>query len=190
MDQAAKEISQLGVHSTWGPIHVEVVRGLVVACRLPFRRAAPVRRFHWLGMRMVSATARDRAVLRQAALYLKAMLTGKPACRPPFRWPEATPFRLKVWRELAKVPWGQTVTYGQLARKIGRPAAARAVGQACGANPLPLLIPCHRVLAGDGGWGGFSCGAAWKQLLLQQERPREAVRMGDGIQRSSYEVSW
>jgi methylated-DNA-[protein]-cysteine S-methyltransferase len=81
----------------------------------------------------------------------------------------ATPFQRSVWRTLAQLPPGQLITYGQLAREIGKPRATRAVGQAVGANPLPILIPCHRVIAGDGTLGGFTGGVALKKKLLKIE---------------------
>jgi methylated-DNA-[protein]-cysteine S-methyltransferase len=80
-----------------------------------------------------------------------------------------TAFQLEVWRALARVPYATTVTYGELARRVGRPAAAHAVGAACRANPLPLLVPCHRVLAANGGLAGFSAGLGMKRTLLRLE---------------------
>jgi methylated-DNA-[protein]-cysteine S-methyltransferase len=80
------------------------------------------------------------------------------------------PFHLQVWRELQKVPKGQTVSYQELARRLGKPKAARAVGQACGANPIPLIVPCHRVIAADGKLGGFSAGLDRKRWLLEHEK--------------------
>lgn len=77
-------------------------------------------------------------------------------------------FYRRVWQALRQIPYGQTTTYAALAARVGSPRAARAVGQACGANPLPLLIPCHRVLAAHG-TGGFSAGARWKIQLLELE---------------------
>jgi len=79
-----------------------------------------------------------------------------------------TDFQKKVWQGIAKIPYGQTVTYGDLARSIGKPGSARAVGSACGANPLALIIPCHRVV-GAQGLGGFAGGVAIKKKLLQLE---------------------
>lgn len=81
-----------------------------------------------------------------------------------------TPFQRQVWEELRTVPPGQTLTYGELARRLGKPGAARAVGQALGANPLPLIIPCHRVTAAHGEPGGYSAGLARKRWLLAHER--------------------
>lgn len=81
-----------------------------------------------------------------------------------------TPFQIKVWKELLKVKNGETVSYAELARRIGKPKAARAVGHALGANPLPVLIPCHRVIASNGNLGGFSAGIAFKQKLLSAEK--------------------
>ena len=82
--------------------------------------------------------------------------------------PQGTAFQRAVWRELAAVPYGQTLSYGELARRIGRPKAARAVGQAVGANPCLIVIPCHRVLASNG-LGGFGCGIERKKVLLAIE---------------------
>jgi len=81
----------------------------------------------------------------------------------------ATDFELKVWHAAQKIPYGQTRTYGWIAESIGRPLASRAVGGALGRNPIPIIIPCHRVLASDGGLGGFSAGLEWKQRLLRLE---------------------
>lgn len=78
-------------------------------------------------------------------------------------------FRRAVWRALRALPRGRTATYGELARRAGNPRAARAAGTACGANPLPLFVPCHRAVAAGGRLGGFSSGLAWKRLLLSGE---------------------
>ena len=89
--------------------------------------------------------------------------------RPEMDLSRGTRFQRSVWEELMKIPVGHTVSYGQLAWRIGHPAAVRAVGRACGANPIPLLIPCHRVLAANGRIGGFSGGMDWKRRLLEIE---------------------
>ena len=87
---------------------------------------------------------------------------------PTIGTPDGTDFQKSVWRELKKIPRGQTRTYGEIAAAIGKPKAVRAVGSACGANPLPVFIPCHRVVAKNG-LGGFGSGLPWKVLLLTME---------------------
>ncbi|RJR32896.1 MAG: methylated-DNA--[protein]-cysteine S-methyltransferase [Deltaproteobacteria bacterium] len=80
-----------------------------------------------------------------------------------------TSFQLRVWRELRKIPWGQTISYKELAARAGSPKGFRAVGQANGANPIPLIIPCHRVINANGALGGFSSGLHRKKWLLEHE---------------------
>jgi methylated-DNA-[protein]-cysteine S-methyltransferase len=81
----------------------------------------------------------------------------------------ATAFQRDVWKAAREIPYGETRSYGWLARRIGRPKAARAVGQALASNPFPVIVPCHRVLAGDGSPGGFSGGIKMKSYLLRLE---------------------
>jgi methylated-DNA-[protein]-cysteine S-methyltransferase len=81
-----------------------------------------------------------------------------------------TEFQREVYEAACRIPYGQTRSYGQLAKDIGKPGAARAVGQALGANPVPILIPCHRVVASDGGLGGFAGGIQTKKRLLEMEK--------------------
>jgi O-6-methylguanine DNA methyltransferase len=83
-----------------------------------------------------------------------------------------TPFQLRVWRALCQIPFGETRSYAELARAIRSPLAVRAVGAANGANPVPLLVPCHRVIASDGGLGGYGGGLEAKRRLLAFERAR------------------
>lgn len=84
----------------------------------------------------------------------------------------ATAFQRRVWRELQRIPRGGTRTYKEVARRIGRPASARAVARACAANPTALIVPCHRVVRGDGTAGGYHWGVARKRALLEAERER------------------
>lgn len=79
-----------------------------------------------------------------------------------------TPFQIKVFKAMQAIPFGETKTYGEIAKAIGKPRAIRAVGTACGRNPLPILIPCHRVI-GSNGMGGYSGGIRKKQWLLEHE---------------------
>ena len=108
-------------------------------------------------------------VVETLALQLEEYLRGR---RTAFDVPillHGTAFQRAVWARLAKIPYGTTVTYGSLAAAMGRPRSARAVGQAVGANPIPLVIPCHRVLPAAGGLGGFGPGTTWKRRLLVLE---------------------
>ena len=84
--------------------------------------------------------------------------------------PAGTAFQRQVWGELRRVPYGETVSYGELARRIGRPTASRAVGAANGRNPLAIVVPCHRVIGADGSLTGYGGGLPVKEALLAHER--------------------
>jgi len=105
--------------------------------------------------------------------YLKGMCVR--FCHYPLVWDGITGFEKKVLLGLGDVPYGQTSSYGELARRIGFPRAARAVGQALKRNPWPVLIPCHRVIGKEGGLRGFSSGSAWKRILLRIEKSLKEV---------------
>jgi len=108
-------------------------------------------------------------ILEETARQIQDWLEGR---RAVFDLPldiQGTEFQRAVWRQLRAIPRGQYRTYGEIADILGKPGAARAVGGACGANPLLLIIPCHRVLAADGRLGGFSSGLDLKRKLLDLE---------------------
>jgi methylated-DNA-[protein]-cysteine S-methyltransferase len=91
----------------------------------------------------------------------------------PWEWLDVssgTPFRQKVWKQLWQIPFGEVRSYSEIAKKIGKPKAARAIGQANHHNPLPLVIPCHRVIAANGSLGGYACGLKMKKRLLKHEK--------------------
>lgn len=109
-------------------------------------------------------------VLRQARLQLQEYFEGR---RSDFDLPidvEGTEFQMKVWRSLRTIPYGRTWSYGDLARSVGNPKASRAVGMANGRNPLPIVVPCHRVIGANGKLTGFSGGLQAKEILLGIEK--------------------
>jgi methylated-DNA-[protein]-cysteine S-methyltransferase len=87
-----------------------------------------------------------------------------------------TPFQKRVWDELTRIPFGQTISYGELAQRVGCPGGSRAVGLANGRNPVSVIVPCHRVINADGKLGGYGGGLARKQLLLTLESRQPAGR--------------
>ncbi len=109
-------------------------------------------------------------VLRQAQAEVEAFLSGeRQAFAVPVDWTIGTTFQRRVWRATVKIPYGRVRSYGWVASKIGGRQFSRAVGMALGANPVPLIIPCHRIVAQDGSLGGFSCGLPIKRHLLRLE---------------------
>ncbi|MBQ8357004.1 MAG: methylated-DNA--[Clostridia bacterium] len=107
-------------------------------------------------------------LLTRTAAQLDEYFAGKRQSFDLPLSPVGSPFQRRVWEELQQVPFGQTVTYGALAARIGSPRAARAVGNAVGANQLLIVIPCHRVVAANG-IGGFACGLHIKRALMNVE---------------------
>ena len=115
-------------------------------------------------------TEPDSPVLVEAARQLAEYFRGaRKVFDLPLR-PIGTEFQLRVWRALREIPFGETRTYGDIARRLGRPGAARAVGMANHRNPLPIFIPCHRVVGANGALTGYAGGLMRKRALLQLER--------------------
>jgi len=111
----------------------------------------------------------DRKPFKEVIRQLEAYFEGK---LQDFDLPlvlDGTEFQVLVWRNLQKIPYGETISYGQLARRIGSPDAARAVGLANGSNPIPIIIPCHRVIGSNGHLTGFGGGLPVKKKLLALE---------------------
>jgi len=110
------------------------------------------------------------AFVRRLARQLQQYANGNAVrWNVPVDLSSGTDFQRKVWSTLRKIPRGQTRSYAWLAQQVGKPKATRAVGAACGANPIPVVIPCHRVIASDGSLGGFGGGLPIKRRLLQLE---------------------
>ncbi len=116
-----------------------------------------------------AAFKRPSPITTDAVRVIRDYLDGGPA---PLEVPTVLPevgFATRVWKQLLRIPYGHARTYGAVARSVRKPRAARAVGQACGRNPVPLLVPCHRVLAADCRLGGYTGGTDLKRTLLELE---------------------
>jgi methylated-DNA-[protein]-cysteine S-methyltransferase len=117
----------------------------------------------------------DVPALKLAAEQLKSYFAG---LLDHFELPIAfrgTDFQKKVWRELTKIPFGQTISYGELARRVGSPKASRAVGLANGKNPIAIIVPCHRVIGANGTLTGYGGGLPRKKKLLEMEHQRAGL---------------
>jgi methylated-DNA-[protein]-cysteine S-methyltransferase len=156
-----------------GRVHVAVTdAGLV---RIAFRRSdaaflAEMRAR--LGVDGLRSPERTAAVARQLEAYFAGR---RRAFDLPVDLHRLTPFQRRVLAAAAGVPAGHVVSYGEIARRVGRPRGSRAVGQALGRNPVPIVIPCHRVVAAGGGLGGYTGGLAIKRTLLRLEGARAAA---------------
>ena len=126
------------------------------------------------------------APFREVERQLREYFRGKRTAFDLRLHPKGTPFQLAVWKALAEIPYGQTRSYGDVARAVGRPSAVRAVGLANGRNPLPIVVPCHRVIGASGKLVGYGGGLAVKQALLDREREVSvALRTRPALRRSS-----
>jgi len=113
---------------------------------------------------------------------LKSYLNGEPVTFPDsLDLASATPFQQSIWLAARSIPYGETRSYGWLACEVGKPKASRAAGQALARNPLPIVIPCHRVIAHNGNLGGFSGGEKLKQYLLEMEKSTRYESKHNGI---------
>jgi len=149
----------LSILTSWGVIQITFRPEGVVGCTLPRRDSIPREPFAVLD-----------AGTDIYSRYVRGLLEGGNPERPPVGSLQGTPFQIRVWQALLDIPIGHTRSYSDLAEAIGRPSACRAVANACGRNPVPLFIPCHRIIRTDGNPGGFTAGIAWKSLLLAVEQ--------------------
>lgn len=136
-------------------------------CGLEFPSGTKRRKKEMVTARPAAQVRRWHAAVSKA---LRLALAGRPLkALPPIDLSSGTQFQQRVWHTLRKIPRGRTWRYAQVAQAIGNPKAVRAVGGACGANPIPVFVPCHRVVAANSGLGGFSSGLNWKRALLRRE---------------------
>jgi methylated-DNA-[protein]-cysteine S-methyltransferase len=112
----------------------------------------------------------DGKPLAEAACQLRAYFGGELKEFALTLAPEGTAFQLAVWRQLSQIPYGETISYGELARRVGNPKASRAVGLANGSNPIAIIVPCHRVIGSNGKLTGYGGGLPIKEQLLALER--------------------
>ena len=130
--------------------------------------------FH-AGASRAAKTAADPAAqshLERAVRQLREYFAGKRNAFELDLDMAGTPHQLRVWQALLGIPYGRTLTYGEVAARLGKPRAARAVGRACATNPVPVVVPCHRVVGGDGALHGFGGGLWRKKVLLDLESRR------------------
>jgi methylated-DNA-[protein]-cysteine S-methyltransferase len=156
------------VDSPCGPLFLMVDgEGRVVRIEFEAGRKDKQRRENLIaaGVHLEPAPERLVEVRRQLAEYF----AGERTTFDLELAPEGSPFQLEVWEALREIPWGETRSYGEIARGIGRPNASRAVGAANGANPIPIVVPCHRVIGSDGSLTGFGGGLQAKTVLLELE---------------------
>ncbi|MFL5625369.1 MAG: methylated-DNA--[protein]-cysteine S-methyltransferase [Ktedonobacteraceae bacterium] len=132
--------------------------------------------FAWLRRKLAYTEViegEEVAPLRQAMDELRRYFTGEPlqfACPLDLH---GTPFQIAVWQEMFRIPYGETLTYAELADTIGRHGAARAVGSACATNPVAVIVPCHRVVGSNGSLIGYGGGLSTKEWLLALEKSKK-----------------
>ena len=159
-DPRSRSAYRLVVESPVGPLLLAGTAEALTELRFGDRRAA---------RRWMRGRAPAPPVLREAARQLEAYFAGRlRAFRLPLA-PEGTPFQQAVWKALLGIPYGETLSYGEVARRIGKPSACRAVGAANRANPVAVVIPCHRVIGADGSLTGYAGRLAVKRFLLELE---------------------
>lgn len=168
-EQQPPRLVRWGFHaSPFGPLMIGLTADGVL-CRVEFARGRKAFAIleNWMEEWPRTEFVRDEKSTRK----IVPAILGKPGRASGLKLQmTGTPFQQSVWKELLKVRPGETVSYAELARRIKKPKAARAIGNAMGANPIPIIVPCHRVIASGGGLGGFGGGLALKQRLLDAER--------------------
>jgi methylated-DNA-[protein]-cysteine S-methyltransferase len=131
---------------------------------------------HRHGPEVDPSWAEDAAAFAEVARQVDAYFDGSRTTFDLPLAPAGTPFQRRVWDELTRIPWGTTITYGELAARAGHPGAARAVGAAVGRNPISIVVPCHRVVGADATLTGYAGGVERKAYLLALEGAPAAAR--------------
>jgi methylated-DNA-[protein]-cysteine S-methyltransferase len=168
-------------HTDWGWIELAASENGITSIILP--RSNRARRMNGQAARnMLEADVRAASVLADAQAQLIDYLEGK---RRDFSVPvdmtQGTAFQRRVWRAILRIPYGRVRSYQWVAEKVGGKQYARAVGMALGSNPVPIIVPCHRIIAHDGSLGGFGCGLPMKRRLLRLERVLPRRMRADGL---------
>jgi methylated-DNA-[protein]-cysteine S-methyltransferase len=139
---------------------------------------AGLRRVLFPGAEPLPGWRPDGEPVRDAMRQLTAYFAGELRVFDLPLAPEGTPFQRRVWQALREIEYGDTISYGELARRIGNPSASRAVGLANGSNPISIVVPCHRVIGANGKLTGYGGGLERKQWLLALERERSGLLAG------------
>lgn len=167
---SATRATWLSVPSELGDFGLVASERGLLGVVLPARGEPPPAVAALVHRRYPAARRGTTALLARFALSLQLYLAGEGSgFDGPLDWDDASPFDQVVWETTRSIPHGETRTYGWVARAAGDPHAVRAIGAALGRNPLPVVVPCHRVLASGGALGGFSAGLAMKRALLRLE---------------------
>lgn len=164
MHQPIREYEQIAFSAAVGSLLITACVEGIVEVSLPgcSSRYKPVV--------LSSGDLRIKGLLERTTAWIDAYLRG---IKCDFNLPlvlRGTPFQSAVWRQITGIPYGETRSYGEIARRLGGVGKARAVGSAAGANPVPLIIPCHRLVGAQGRIGGFSGDLGLKQYLLDMEK--------------------
>lgn len=153
------------VDSPVGPLTLVSDGAAIVGCSFSNSSSAEAR----------EAEPGEDVVLRRATKQLAEYFSGERSSFDLPLAPRGTEFQQRVWKQLSAIPFGETRTYGEIARKLGNPNAMRAVGAANGANPIAIIVPCHRVIGADGSLTGFGGGMERKKYLLGLEQPQSTL---------------
>jgi methylated-DNA-[protein]-cysteine S-methyltransferase len=159
-------------------LYTRALSSPIGSLRLVVRDGGAVVRIHLPGRQPSEDSRRDHRRCDELARQLDQYFEGRLRRFDLRLSPSGTEFQLAAWRALCEIPFGETRSYQQQARLLGRPTATRAVGAANGRNPLPIVVPCHRVIGKDGSLTGFGGGLACKQWLLAHEAAVLAGRNG------------
>lgn len=164
------------MESPIGPLTLVAEGGVLVAIEMrPMARAR-------------ASTGAERSdgepTLAEARRQLAAYFAGQRRAFSLPLAPQGSPFQLRVWKALQRIPYGETTSYGEIAAAIGAPGSARAVGAANGANPLPIVVPCHRVIGADGSLTGYGGGIQRKKALLALEAAHSGLFAASGAGRT------